>query len=150
MWLRKCGYGLIGGIIGGALVWIAQSGNISLSPTDLDYADLAAILLTAVAVIVAIFGGVLALAAVWGFKQLKEDAMEVAEQAGADEIKEQIENGRIRDYLVEEIGQLTEAEFNSARMDRRINRRIDAITYRNVGGDRELDWQDRNEGGDER
>ena len=150
MWFRKLGYALSGGIIGGALVWVAQRGSLSLSPGSLDYADLAAILLTAVAVIVAIFGGVLALAAIWGFKQLKEDAMEAAEQAGADEIKEQIENGKIRDYLIEEIGRLTEAEFNSARMDRRINRRIDAITYRDVGADRELDWQDKDEGGDKK
>lgn len=73
----------------------------------------------------------------------------MAEQAGADEIKEQIENGKIRDYLMEEIGRLTEEEFNSARMDRRINRRIDAITYRNTRADSELDWQDENEGGNE-
>lgn len=149
MWIRKLGYALLGGLIGGALVWIAQSGTFTLTPGHFEYADLAAILLTAVAVIVAIFGGVLALAAIWGFKQLKEDAMNVAEQAGANEIKEQIENGNIREYLIAEIGRLTEAEFNSARMDRRINERVDAITFQNGSADREFDWQDENEG-DER
>lgn len=149
MWIRKLGYALLGGVLGGALVWIAQTGQFKVKPANVEYTDLAAILLTAVAVIVAIFGGVLAVAAIWGFRQIKEDSRMVAERETKSEIKEQIENGKIRNYLVEEIGRLTEDEFNSARMDRRINMRIDAITYRNVGADRELDWQDEDEGGSE-
>lgn len=75
MSLRSASTGFLGAIIGGAMVWIGQAGSFSLRPVGMSYADLAATLLSAVGVIVAIFGGVLALAALWGFNQLKRDAI---------------------------------------------------------------------------
>lgn len=103
------------------------------------YADLAAILLTSVAVIVAIFGGVLALAALWGFNQLKRDAISAAERAGLGELKEQIENGPMRDYIKSEIERLTDEEFKSERMDKRINQRVDAVAFGRPADDKLLD-----------
>lgn len=129
MSIRTVAIAWAGAVAGGATVWIGQSGSFQLKPVGMSYADLAAILLTAVGTIVAIFGGVLALAALWGFKQLKRDAVEAAEAAGATEIKEQIENGTIRDYIKGEIERLADEEFKSARMDERINRRVDAVTF---------------------
>jgi hypothetical protein len=105
----------------------------------MSYADLAAILLTSVGVIVAIFAGVLALAAVWGFNQLKRDAIGAAETAGSREIKEQIENGTIRDYIKGEIERLTDHEFKSEQMDRRINSRVDAVAFGRPEDDKLLD-----------
>src|SRR4051812_35790771 len=99
-----------GAVIGGATVWLAQTGSFRLRPVGMSFADLAAILLTGVGVIVAIFAGVLALAALWGFNQLKRDAVRAAEIAGSKEIKEQIENGTIRDYIKGEIERLTDQE----------------------------------------
>jgi hypothetical protein len=63
------------------------------------YADLAATLLSAAGVIVALFGGVLALAALWGFNQLKRDAVAAAGIPGSAEIREQVENGVLRDQI---------------------------------------------------
>jgi hypothetical protein len=105
----------------------------------MSYADLAATLLSAVGVIVAIFGGVLALAALWGFNQLKRDAIAAAENAGSTEIREQIENGAIRDDIKGEIERLTAEEVNSERMDQRIKQRVDAVTFGRPDEDRLLE-----------
>lgn len=105
----------------------------------MSYADLAATLLSAVGVIVAIFGGVLALAAIWGFNQLKRDAVAAAENAGSTEIREQIENGALREYIKGEIGRLTVEEINSDRMEQRIKERVDAVTFGRPDEDRLLE-----------
>ncbi len=105
----------------------------------MSYSDLAAILLTAVAVIVTIFGGVLALAAIWGFNQLKQDAVNGAKAAGSTEVREQIVNGAIRDYILNEIGRLADEEFRSERMEARIKRRVDSVTFGKPDEDRLLD-----------
>jgi len=164
MSFRSAGVGFGGAIAGGVVVWIGQAGSFHLWPVDMSYADLAATLLAAVGVIVAIFGGVLALAAIWGFNQLKRDAISAAQAAGASEIREQIENGTIRDYIIsaaqaagaseireqiengtirdyirDEIERLTDEEFKSERMDERINRRVDALTFGRPNDDKLLD-----------
>jgi len=105
----------------------------------MSYADLSATLLAAVGVIVAIFGGILALAALWGFSQLKQEAVKAAAAAGTATVREQIENGPLRVYIAGEIDRLALAEFDSHRMDQRINRRIDAIAFGRPDADRELD-----------
>lgn len=139
MSLRSAGIGFLGAVIGGAIVWIGQAGSFTLRPVGMSYADLAATLLSAVGVIVAIFGGVLALAALWGFNQLKRDAIAAAENAGSTEIREQIENGAIRDYIRGEIERLTAEEVNSERMDQRIKERVDAVTFGRPDDDRLLE-----------
>ncbi|MBF0857633.1 hypothetical protein HKD24_00175 [Gluconobacter sp. LMG 31484] len=107
----------------------------------MSYADLSAVLLSAVGVIVAIFGGVLAVAAFWGFNQVKQDAIQAAEKAGMREMKEQIESGSIKGDIMQEISKLTEKEFRSDRMEQRIKQVVDAVSfsYGNLKKDRELD-----------
>lgn len=129
----------LGAITGGAVVWLGQTGSFRLRPVDMSYADLAATLLTAVGVIVAIFGGVLALAAIWGFSQLKQDAIRAAESAGHKEVREQIENGSVRDYIKGEVERLADEEFKSERMDKRINQRVDAVAFGRPAEDKLLD-----------
>lgn len=137
MFLRSLCIAFLSAIVGGVTVWLL--GGLDVNPGGINYADLAAILLTAVGVIVAIFGGVLALAAVWGFNQLKRDAINAAETAGSRETKEQIENGTIRNYIKDEIARLTDEEFKSERMDRRINIRVDAVAFGRPAKDKLLD-----------
>ncbi len=124
--------------IGALVTCYAQTGHLNVIPADVSYPDLAAVLLSAVGVIVAIFGGVLAILAFWGFEQMKRDAVRGATQAALDELKEQIENGSTRDYIVTEIERLIVDEFKSRRMDQRIEERVDKIA---MGGseDRLLD-----------
>lgn len=113
-------------IIGALAATYAQSGHLYLIPAG-SYQDLAAILLGAVGVIVAIFGGVLAIAAFWGFAQMKHEAVTGATAAALDELKEHIENGPLRDYILGDIERMIKAEVESARMDRRIQERVDKI-----------------------
>lgn len=142
MSFRSAITGFIGAVVGGIVVWISQAGSFHLRPVGMSYAELAATLLSAVGVVVAIFGGVLALAAVWGFNQLKRDAIAAAETAGSAEIREQIENGAIRDYIKGEIERLTVEEVNSERMDRRIKQRVDAVTFGRPDADRLLEEEE--------
>lgn len=104
-----------------------QTGRLYVVPANISYPDLAAVLLSAVGVIVAIFGGVLAILAFWGFEQMKRDAVRGATQAALGELKEQIENGPTRDYILAEIERLIVDEFKSRRMDQRIQERVDKI-----------------------
>jgi hypothetical protein len=140
MLLKTLGIGFLGAVVGGLTVWLA--GRLDLQPIGMTYADLAAVLLTAVGVIVAIFGGVLALAAIWGFNQLKRDAIGAAENAGSTEIREQIENGAMRDYIRGEIERLSDEEFKSARMDKRINSRVDAVAFGRPDEDKLLEEEE--------
>ncbi len=130
---------LVGAVLGGAIVWISQTGSFRLSPVNMSYADLAATLLTAVAVIVAIYGGLLALVAIWGFNQLKREAVNAAENASLKEIREQIENGPLREYIRGEIERLIADEIDSERMERRIRGRVDAVAFGRPDDDRLLE-----------
>jgi hypothetical protein len=139
MSVRSAVIGFLGAIVGGIVVWLGQTGSFHLQPVGMTYAELAATLLTAVGVIVAIFGGVLALAAIWGFNQLKLDAIAAAENAGSTEIREQVENGPLRDYIKAEIERLTVEEIASDRMEQRIKQRVDAVTFGRPEDDRLLE-----------
>lgn len=139
MLFRSACTGFFGAIVGGIVVWVSQTGSFHLQPVGMSYAELAATLLTAVGVIVAIFGGVLALAAVWGFNQLKRDAIGAAHAAGSAEIKDHIKSGDIRDFIKGEIERLADEEFKSPRMNERINSRVDAVAFGQPDKDRLLD-----------
>lgn len=134
-------FAFLGAIIGAAVVLFLKSGT--LRPT-MPYADLAATLLAAVGVIVAIFGGVLAIAALWGFQQMKLEAVRSATAAALDETKEQIENGTIRSYILEEVEERITEIVASPDFDRRVRTRVDQIVLGNPE-DRLLDEED---GGD--
>jgi Tfp pilus assembly protein PilE len=110
----------------------------------MSYADLAATLLAAVGVIVAIFGGILALTALWGFNQMKQEAVRSATAAALSETKEQIENGTIRRYILEEVEARITEIVASSDFDRRVRARVDQIVLGNPD-DRFLE----DEGGEE-
>ncbi len=124
-WLKTALIAAGSAIIGALVTSYAQTGHLNVIPADVSYPDLAAVLLSAVGVIVAIFGGVLAILAFWGFEQMKRDAVRGATQAALNELKEQIENGSTRDYILAEIERLIVDEFKSRRMDQRIQERVD-------------------------
>jgi uncharacterized membrane protein len=121
-------FAFLGAVIGAAVVLFLKSG--SLRPT-MAYADLAATLLAAVGVIVAIFGGVLAIAALWGFQQMKQEAVRSATSAALEEVKEQIENGLIRRDILEEVEARITEIVASPDFERRIRARVDQIVLGN-------------------
>lgn len=129
----------LGSIIGAAFIAFLSTGSIKSD--GMSYADLAAVLLSAVGVIVAIFGGVLAIAAFWGFEQMKREAVRVATEAALAETKEQIENGSIRRYIAEEAEARISEFVASSEFDRRVRKRVDQIALGNPD-DQLLDEED--------
>ncbi len=115
----------LGAILGAAFIAFLSTGGIKAN--GITYADLAAILLSAVGVIVAIFGGVLAIAAFWGFEQMKLEAVRTATNAALAETREQIENGSIRRYILEEVETRISEIVASPDFDRRVRARVDQI-----------------------
>ncbi|TCP97390.1 hypothetical protein C8J46_10612 [Sphingomonas sp. PP-F2F-A104-K0414] len=115
----------LGAILGAAFIAFLSTGGIKAD--GMTYADLAAILLSAVGVIVAIFGGVLAIAAFWGFEQMKLEAVRSATNASLAETREQIENGSIRRYILEEVETRISEIVASPDFDRRVRARVDQI-----------------------
>ncbi len=89
----------------------------------------AGVLLTAVAVIVAVFGAGLAILAFWGFSQLKKESIKASVSAARQQV----------DRLIRE-------EIASPEMEQRIRHRVDEIVLGNAR-DRELDADLDEEGG---
>jgi hypothetical protein len=118
---------LLGGVIGAALVLFLQTGEIRLIPT-MKYEDLAAVLLSAVGVIVAVFGVGLAILAFWGFSQLKSESIKAAVAAASLQVDE-----------------LIRQEIASPEMERRIRQRVTQIVLGNER-DAELDAEPEYEG----
>lgn len=130
----------------------AQSGKLYLVPAG-SYQDLAAIMLGAVGVIVTIFGVVLAIAAFWGFEQMKKEAIQTAcikavpaaTGAALEHLKEQVGNGDVRDFILSEIERLMNDELNSPRMAKRIEARVDQIVLGKDKEDRDLEYENEDE-----
>lgn len=118
-------FAFLGAVIGAAVMGFMGTG--SLKSGGMTYADLAAVLLAAVGVIVAIFGGVLAIAAFWGFQQMKQEAVRTATEAALTEVREQIENGSIRRYILDEVEARITEVVASSDFDRRVRDRVDQI-----------------------
>lgn len=129
---------VVGGITGAfsSIILISWMGN--LAPQGVDYIDLAAVLLTAVGVLVTVLGVAFAIAAIWGYTELKRSAVMAAETAALEEVKEQIENGDIRRYLERAINE----EINSDQMEVRIKARVDDVVFGNPAVDDELEQDD--------
>lgn len=120
---------LLGGVIGALIVVFLQTGEIHLEPT-MKYEDLAAVLLSAVGVIVAVVGVGLAILAFWGFGQLKKESIKAAVTAAQRQVDE-----------------LIRQEIASPEMEIRIRNRVDEIVL-GSNKDRELDEEaDNGEGG---
>lgn len=62
------------------LYWLAHNGWRSPDSTGIEYKDLVAILLTALGVMIAVLTLFLAVAAIWGYAQLKEEAKRKAKE----------------------------------------------------------------------
>lgn len=141
---------LVSACLGAIAAIYAQSGKVYLTPAG-SYQDLAAIMLGAVGVIVTIFGVVLAIAAFWGFTQMKQEAVRsacaqaipAATDAALEHLKEQVGNGDIRDFILSEVERLMNGELNSARMAKRIEVRVDQIVLGNDEADRLLDGEEK-------
>lgn len=79
--LKAVTYAVLGGCVGGAVVWLAQGHSFNLRPDGMSYADFAGILLTAASLIVAIAGFAVALLGLWGYTQFQKIVTDGTRQA---------------------------------------------------------------------
>jgi hypothetical protein len=132
---------VIGSVAGAFASLIVLSWLGDLTPNGVEFLDLAAVLLTASGVIVTCLGVAFALAAFWGFAELKKSAIRAAQSAAIREVKEQIENGSIRDYIRMAVIE----EIESPDMEQRIRDRVDEIAMGNPSKDAELEYEEEGE-----
>ena len=88
---------LIGGLVGGLAIAAIFVGVHSvwprrLVPNNMPYQDLAAVLLTSVAVIVTVLGVSMAILAVWGYASFER----IAKKAARDYVKKDVKSGRLK------------------------------------------------------
>lgn len=92
--MSRVGWSVLGGVVGGFVVWLFQGHSLALLDNGMSYQDLAAIVLTAASLMVAIFGATFALIAVWGYTQFKR---------GVKSRTKSVVEGVIREHLVDEL-----------------------------------------------
>lgn len=88
-----------GGVVGGAVVWLLQSGSFKLSPGSMTYEQLAATLLAASALIVTIIGIVVAVLALWGYREFQRTAEKKASKAAKRKVEAELQTGEIRQHI---------------------------------------------------
>lgn len=93
------------------------------------YADLAAVLLTAAAVLITIFGVGIAILSIWGYTQFKR----IAENAAIEYIAEQIRSGSIEKQISDKISSEVKSTVNSGEMRQIIRQTLVKLSYSNFG-----------------
>ena len=137
---------LISGLLGALVTSYTQSGHLYLIPAG-SFQDLAAIMLGAVAVIVTTFGVVLAIAALWGFAQMKREAVRMASEkaipnaeiAALNHVKQYIESGEVLSFISSRAEELVKIEIGSPEMRKLIEARVDKVALGNPSEDELLE-----------
>lgn len=83
---------LAGGAVGACIFWLCQGWSLSLHPANMSYADFAAVLLGAAALIVTVFGLFLGILALWGYTQFET----IVKGSSRESVEKQLENGKLR------------------------------------------------------
>lgn len=117
----------VSGAIGGLIVWIGQGHRIVLRPEGLTYAELAAVLLAAAALIVGVFGIAVGFLTIWGFKYFKQIAIsearkrveqdlssgesraliqKIAQSVAASKVEQEFQNGDARKFIETQVSSL--------------------------------------------
>ena len=116
----------ISGVAGGALVWLFQAGSLNLTPLGMQYADLAAVMLGAVAVLLTILGVFLAIFAIWGYSQFRS----IVEGAAVRHASQSIREGELKDLVEERAVAFMTTSFETGRLRRLLEDRVDQIILR--------------------
>lgn len=95
------------GVLLGAMIVVSTLFSIDFKPGNTEevsvtYADLAAIVLTAVAVLVAVMGVGMAILAFWGYTSLKTAVVKAAE----DQLKQELRSGTLRKVLEDRVDEV--------------------------------------------
>lgn len=117
--------GFVGGLFGAALIFIGQGFELHIRPIGLSYADLAATILSGVAVLTTILGIFLAVLALYGYTALKTSAQKAAKQ----HVGTQLEQGELRTHLGTVVTEFLVKEFADGNLRKLVEARVDAVIY---------------------
>lgn len=126
MTVRTLGVAALSGVIGGAAVWALQAGSLTLAPANMTYADLAAVMLGAVAALIAVLGVFMAVLAVWGYSQFRV----FVEGAATTRVSQAMEDGELKSLFEARAVKFMTEEFESGKLRRLLEERVDQIIIR--------------------
>lgn len=86
-------------IIGGVMVWVTQGHTLSIVPGEIEYVDLAAVLLAVAALFLGVLGLALAAVAIWGFNYFKKVAVSTARRAAHSTIASELTSGDAKELV---------------------------------------------------
>jgi hypothetical protein len=131
---------LLMGILLGVVITVSSLVGFHISPMDIaelemSYADMAAIMLGAVSVIVTVLGVFIAILALWGYSQFKKSAM----RAAAHHVSNALESGSLRTeverlIISEVVSQLDGGKLEKI-MEDRVNRALFSGAQRRTRSD---------------
>lgn len=138
MWKFALGVALTLGVL-----WLGYAGPRQPAPSD--YTGYAAVLLTAVAVLVTTLGVFIAILAIAGYSELKRMVRKVGEDSAVAHVNDQLENGTLRDRIDERVFEFIQAKYDDGLLTQMIEARVDQLTFRSRSVsaiDRALDSDD--------
>ena len=118
------------GALAGVIIVIALLFRLQVRPSStenltMSYADLAAVMLGAVAVIVTVLGVFIAILAIYGYSQFRSMATAAASNHVANDLKD----GKLRTEIEKMVGKYLSDELSSGNLRKMIERRVDGIVY---------------------
>lgn len=95
--VRVAAIAITSGLAGGAVVWTLQGHSLTILPGGISYADMVAVFLMGIGLVVSILAIAVAILAVWGFKHFRSTARTVATQV-ATKNSSQVAEDKINQY----------------------------------------------------
>lgn len=121
--LRSILIGGCAGLLPAAAIFATSSGPIRVFAGGMSYADLAATLLAASALLVAIIGIFIAVLAVWGFATFRS----MTENSAREYLADQLRDGEIRTYTQKIVTEFLENSIDDVEFRRLFEERLDRI-----------------------
>jgi hypothetical protein len=134
---------VVGGLTGASALWLFQGNSLALVPEKMTYAELCAVMLSAVSVLVTILGVVVAIIAFWGYAHFKG----IAETTARDHVNEQMAKGTLREELETSVTRFMQHEFgDTGKLRALLEARVDQII---VSGPSQREREEASQEGDE-
>ena len=123
--MKTFGIGLLGAVIGVALMMVGQGIKLSVMPVGMTFTEWAGILLAGVAIIITALGVVIAVAAIWGFSGIKSGA----ELAAVQHVTDQLTKGELSAKLERTFTAFLTTRLRDDKFRRLIEERVDEVLF---------------------
>ncbi|WP_395944464.1 hypothetical protein [Brevundimonas sp.] len=121
--IKSLAIGAGSALVTAVVILVFQGVGFRLSPVGMSYADLAATLLSAAAVLLTIIGIFIAALAIWGFAAFRS----VAKSAAKGHVSAQIRNGDLRTHIESLVKSYLGDELASGDLRLEFERRLDEV-----------------------